>query len=260
MELVLSTSSLESLGGSETYLLTIGDQLQRMGHEVLLHALDHGAASEMAQELGLRICRQNRELPDEPDALIVQDGVVAYELAARYPSVPQVFVAHSDVFDLQLPPQLPGLVAVVVALYDRVEQRLRALALPQEIVRLSQPVDLERFKPIRPLRRRPSVALALGNYLRGQRIALLAGVCDELGIELRHVGAFGSNGRQPPIVAINEADIVFGKARVVYEAMACGRAVYVFDHNGGDGWVTASNFRALWYFLRIWGKKPAREE
>ena len=105
MELVLSTSSLESLGGSETYLLTIGDQLQRMGHEVLLHALDHGAASEMAQELGLRICRQNRELPDEPDALIVQDGVVAYELAARYPSVPQVFVAHSDVFDLQLPPQ-----------------------------------------------------------------------------------------------------------------------------------------------------------
>jgi hypothetical protein len=34
---------------------------------------------------------------------------------------------------------------------------------------------------------------------------------------------------------------VFGKARVVFEAMACGRAVYVLDHNGGEGWVTDEN-------------------
>jgi hypothetical protein len=133
----------------------------------------------------------------------------------------------------------------VVALYDRVERRLRALALPHEIVRLSQPIDVDRFKPIRPLRERPLVALALSNYLHGPRIALLQGACDQLGIELRHVGTFAANGGQRPIVAFNEADIVFGKARVIYEAMACGRAVYVIDHNGGDGWVTAANFREL---------------
>jgi hypothetical protein len=245
MELVLSTSSLQSIGGSETYVITIADQLQRLGHEVRLHALEHGAASELAQQLGLRVCRGDHELPDQPDALIVQDGVVACELAVRYPLTPQVFVAHSDMYDLQLPPNLPGLVAVVVALYDRVERRLRALALPHEIVRLSQPIDVDRFKPVRPLRKRPSVALALSNYLHGPRLALLHDACDQLGIELRHVGTFASGGGQPPIIAFNEADIVFGKARVIYEAMACGRAAYVIDHNGGDGWVTAANFREL---------------
>jgi hypothetical protein len=245
MELVLSTTSLESLGGSETYVVTVADHLQRLGHEVWLHALDHGSASELAQQLGLRVCRDDQDLPGRPDALIVQDAAVACEMAMRYPITPQVFVAHSDLFDLQLPPQLPGLVAVVVALYDRVERRIRALALPHEIVRLTQPVDVERFKPMRPLRERPAVALALSNYLHGQRIALVASVCDELGIELRRVGAFAPNGRRPPAVALNEADIVFGKARVIYEAMACGRAAYVLDHNGSDGWVTASNFRAL---------------
>jgi hypothetical protein len=43
----------------------------------------------------------------------------------------------------------------------------------------------------------------------------------------------------------NEADIVFGKARVIHEAMACGRPAYVYDHNGGDGWVTGERYAAL---------------
>jgi hypothetical protein len=89
------------------------------------------------------------------------------------------------------------------------------------------------------------VALALSNYLHGPRIALLSRACDRLGIELRQAGAFAPTGPDSAIVALNEADIVFGKARVIYEALACGRAAYVFDHNGGDGWVTAANFQKL---------------
>ncbi len=38
---------------------------------------------------------------------------------------------------------------------------------------------------------------------------------------------------------------MFGKARVILEAMACGRAAYVFDHNGGEGWVTGETFDRL---------------
>ena len=245
MEVVLSTMSLAGLGGSETYAITVADQLQRLGHQVWLHALDHGAATELAEELGLRLCMSDRDLPDQPDALVVQDGVVSCQMAARYPLAPQVFVAHSDIFDLQLPPQLPELVAIVVALYDRVERRLRALALPQEIVRLSQPVDVERFKPHAPLRERAAVALAMGNYLHGERRALIERACGRAGLELRELGMHAPGGWQPATQSLNAADIVFGKARVIYEAMACGRAAYVFDHNGGDGWVTASNYDTL---------------
>jgi Sulfotransferase family len=245
MQVVLATASLQGLAGSETYVVTLADHLQRLGHDVWLHSSEHGRSSAAAERLGVRVARDERELPDEPDVVVVQDGAVACDLAARYPSAPQVFVAHSDVFDLQLPPQLPDLVTVVVTLYDRVERRIRAMALPCEVVRLSQPVDIERFKPVRALPERAGVALTLSNYLHGERLEMLGRACSRADVELRHVGEYASGGAAPAERAFDEADIVFGKARVIYEAMACGRAAYVFDANGGEGWVTAQSYEAL---------------
>lgn len=245
MQLVVAAYSLAEAGGSETYLVTLADHLQRLGHDVWLHAAELGRSSDAAQRLGLRVTADEALLPTEPDALLVQDAVAAYELTARYPLTRQVFVAHSDTFDVQLPPQLPDVVATTIVLYDRVERRVRALAQPPaDIVRLAQPVDVDRFKPTRPLSERPRLAMTLGNYLHGERLALLRRACERAGIELRHVGWHGEGERQAEEV-LNDADIVFGKARVIVEAMACGRAAYVFDHNGGDGWVTAGSYAQL---------------
>jgi hypothetical protein len=44
---------------------------------------------------------------------------------------------------------------------------------------------------------------------------------------------------------LNDADIVVGKARVIVEAMVCGRAAYVFDKFGSDGWVTTDSYARL---------------
>lgn len=38
---------------------------------------------------------------------------------------------------------------------------------------------------------------------------------------------------------------MIGYGRSVLEAMACGRAVYVYDWKGGDGWVTARSYAAI---------------
>jgi sulfotransferase family protein len=244
MRIVLAAHSLLGLGGSETYAVTVADHLQRLGHDVWLHSAEHGRSSDAARRLGVRVCGAD-DLPPAPDVLVVQDGVVACELAARYPLVPQAFVAHSDIFDLQLPPQLPGLVAVVVALYDRVQRRIEALALRVPIVRLTQPIDVERFKPGRASRPAARVGVTVGNYLNGPRLALLARSCERAGVDLRHVGAHAPGGVLEAEALYDEADIVFGKARVILEAMASGRAAYVFDHNGADGWVTAESYARL---------------
>src|SRR4051794_8671167 len=245
MEIVVATSNLAGAGGSETYAVTIADHLQRLGHDVWLHGDEHGRSSDAAERLGVRVASGEHDLPGEPDVLLVQDGAVACDLAARYPRTPQVFVAHSDIFDLQLPPQLHGLVAVVVTLYDRVDRRIRAMAVPCEVVRLTQPVDVERFKPARPLPERAAVAMTLGNYVHGERLEMLARACGRAGVELRHVGQYAPQGEVPAERALDDADIVFGKARVIYEAMACGRAAYVYDHHGGEGWVTNESYPAL---------------
>jgi hypothetical protein len=245
MQVVCAAHSLAGAGGSETYVVTVADHLQRLGHDVWVYTTQTGRSTEAAQRLGLRVVALESDLPQRPDALLVQDGVVACDLAAQRPAVPQVFVAHSDTFDVQLPPQLPGLVAAVIVLYDRVEDRIRALAEPiEDVVRLTQPIDVERFKPTQPLHARPRVAMALGNYVHGERLEMLRRACARAGIELRHVGQFGE-GERPADQVLGDADIIFGKARVILEAMACGRAAYVFDHNGGDGWVTAATYPEL---------------
>jgi hypothetical protein len=246
VRILLATDALDALGGSETYVVTIAGDLQRLGHDVQLYARTLGAAADQAAELGLRATSDPRALPADVDAIVVQDGAVACDLAISHPLVPQLFVAHSDLFDLQLPLEVPGLVQVVVTLYDRVDERIRALASEYEIVRLSQPVDVTRFVPLRPLPPRARTALALGNYVRGPRADLLERACERAGVELRRRGGHAPDGVvHAPELAYNEADIVFGKARVVIEAMACGRAVYVYDHNGADGWVTAERYERL---------------
>jgi hypothetical protein len=68
--------------------------------------------------------------------------------------------------------------------------------------------------------------------------------CDEVGLELVRAGSLHSPVRDVAWL-INECDIVAGKARAVLEGMACGRAAYVFDHNGCDGWVTGESYPRL---------------
>jgi acetyltransferase-like isoleucine patch superfamily enzyme len=45
MEIVLATNGLVGIDGSETYLLTVAEHLQRLGHEVTVHAVEGGTVA-----------------------------------------------------------------------------------------------------------------------------------------------------------------------------------------------------------------------
>lgn len=242
MRLLLATNHL-GLGGSESYLLTVAEQLQRLGHEVAVFTAEEEAAgAAVARERGIPLCEPGA-IP-ELDAAIVQDAAVSYEIADRRPSLPQLFVAHSESFDLQAPPQFGETVRLVVALNDRVAARMRSFAAEREVVRLRQPIDTERFTPRSPLPERPRRALLLSNTPHGDRVEMLEAACAANGIELARVG--GLRGQtSDPREAIHSADIVIGYGRSILEGMACGRAAYVYDWNGGDGWMTRDSYPAI---------------
>ena len=242
MRLVLATNHL-GLGGSESYLLTVAEQLDRLGHEVLVHAVEPGKGVEVAIERGLAVVATS-ELPEECDAVLVQDAGVSLLLAERYPRAPQVFVAHSESFDLQAPPQLPGVVGRVVALNDRVAARMRSFATEVEVVRLTQPIDTERFTSRTPLPEEPRRVLLLSNTPIADRLTLLEQACGSLGLELVRVGGLQGQTTDPR-TALNNADVVVGYGRSILEAMACGRAAYVYDWNGGDGWITPESYPVI---------------
>jgi hypothetical protein len=245
MEIVLGAFRLASPGGTEHYTLTVAEQLQRLGHEVTIYVEQPGEIADLARSRGLRLATREDELPDDADVLYAQESVTAYGLAARYPKAPLVVGVHSVEYDLSLPPQLPELVSALVTLHDRVTRRAEAFAVKAEIVRLRQPVDTARFQPRGSLQERPQRVLALGNYLRGDRARVIEAACAEAGLEAMSVGMQRGNHVFDPDRVLNEADVVLGKGRVIVEAMACGRAAYVFDAFGSDGWVTTDSYARL---------------
>jgi hypothetical protein len=244
MEIVLATNGLVGIGGSETYLLTVAEQLQRLGHAVTVHAMTGGAMSDYMAGRGLPVVIGERGLPDACDAILVQDAAMAYALADRWPETPQVFRAPSAIHDFQLPPQLPGVVAAVVVCNARMARHVEALAGEREILRLRQPVDTQRLRPRGEIRERPRRAVLLGNYVSGRRLELIVDAWGSAGVECVPVGVHGTPSAEPAS-DIAAADIVVGKARAILDGMACGRAAYVLDVAGGDGWVTEEGYAAM---------------
>lgn len=245
MRFVIGIHSLAGTGGTESYVTTVGDHLQRSGHDVWVYAAEDGRTGDAARALGLRVTTDRRALPEEIDVALVNDSVVALELLDARSSAPQIYVWHSDIFDVQVPPQLDGVTSRIVTLYAEGRRKAESLAVSAPIVELSHPVDCYRFQPQTPLGREPR-ALTLGNYLGGERKQILERACKRAGIELTSVGAQSENGvTDRPEDAFNRADIVFAKSKAAVEAMACGRAVFVFDAFGSDGWVTADSYERL---------------
>jgi len=245
VRILLATHQLSWIGGADTYTVTVAEHLQRLGHDVTVFAAELGEMTEVARASGIVVTADERDLPEEPEVVYAQDSYVALLLADRFSSTPQAMAIHADEYDLWLPPQLPEVTTVVVALHDRVAKRAQAAAVVPEIVRLRQPVDTERFSPRGPLRDPPRRALLLGNYLTGDQLGVVTEALEEAGIEWEQVGYKSGEPTREPERLMGDADIVIGKARVIVEAMASGRAAYVYDHNGGDGWVTSERYALL---------------
>ena len=220
MEILLGT---QGLSGPLPYLTTVFEHLERLGHEVLVFTAEEGHAPD-----ALRVVSTERGLPLAPGVIYAQDAYAALLLADLYPLTPQVFALHDDRDELWLPPQLPAVIARVVVFDDRGRERAQAASLVHEIVRLRRPVDTDRFAPLAPLRDRPRAAAVEVEHLSDYRRGVVERACADAEIELAPDG-----------------DLVIGRGLPILEAMASGRAAYVYGEDGGDGWVTPERYELL---------------
>jgi len=245
MELIVATHQLAAPGGPQSYALTVAEHLARLGHSVTLYAREIGAMAALARERCLNVSAELDELPERVEGVIVGvDRSLAFELAGRYPDAVRVFVVHG-VDDIHLPPPVDGVVAATVALNDRLAVRAAACVGAGEVVRMRQPVDMRRFSAGKQPAPRPARVLLLGNYhgAHGSRAQVIMDAWSRAGLSWDQVG----HPRASLAVAerMTEADIVVGYGRSIIEAMACERPAYVFDHAGGDGWVTPDSYERI---------------
>ena len=55
MRKVLSSENFDGFGGTETYTLTVAQQLDALGHDVTIYSPNRGAIAEFASEEGVRV-------------------------------------------------------------------------------------------------------------------------------------------------------------------------------------------------------------
>jgi hypothetical protein len=246
MRIAVSHLRFVEFAGTETYMLTVTRHLEQLGHEAVVYTTTTGPMADFARGLGIKVVDSLAALGPRVDAVLAQDASTAYELADAYPDAPCVFVMHS-LYQLQLPPQLPGTCQVVIAMNDRLEQRARSLAHDIPVVRLRQPIDLWRYGARRPSVPPPRRVLLLSNVLKETRVETLRLACRRAGLELVRTGISGGVEAitARPERAIAECDIVVSMGRGALESMACSRPVYVLGPVGSDGWVTHDSYPAL---------------
>lgn len=244
MRIVIGTLALAAPGGTETFCLTVARELQRRGHEVVLFADSFGPYADWVGELGVAIARGIDMLPPACDAILANDAITARLLAVRYPDTRLVYCIHGTIFEIQQPPVEPGLIDAIVAPSERFAAFARSFAIDVPVVRLRQPIDTEWFVPSVPPRRPPIRALLLSNALiEGPRRDALLETWTSHRIQVVQVGHGDRVFDVRPAIA--DSDIVIGRGRAAMEGMACGKAVYVFDVGGGDGWVTPETYPAI---------------
>jgi hypothetical protein len=244
LDIVFAVLELDRPGGIQTYALTVAPHLERLGHQVTLYAQRTGPMADLARSRGLRVCAAESELPAHTDAVISNDAATALVMAELYPDAVRGLILHGAEFDLVLPPPHAAVVEFAVAMNGVVQRRAEAFALAPRVTRLRQPIDTAHFYPSGPVRAEPERVLLLGNYLRGRYREQIVAACRRRGILVEEIGAQAVQ-ELDPMPALLQADIVVGQGRSALEAMACGRAVWLFGHCGADGWVDRDSYPAV---------------
>ena len=243
MRILLSFENLTGFGGTETYNVTLARELERLGHNAAIYSPNHGAMAEYVRAEGISLLT-GTQLPTACDLILASDVATCNELAGRYPDTLTAMVAHSADHMLQAPPQLAETCDAVIVLNDRVRRAVEARAWHAPILRLRQPLALDRYHSLGACRPTARSALVSTNYVDGPRAHAIEAACRANGLEVNWIGAT-TKPMVTPELAIADADLVIGLGRSALEAMAAGRAAYVYGVIGGDGWVTPERYAAM---------------
>ena len=238
MNILLTHLHLDFPGGSETYTYTVAQALLARGHRPTVVSPILGEVAERIRAAHVPVVDELQKVQGHPDVLHCQHNAMALAARAWFPGAPLVFHSHGTVPLPEQPPSVDLNIQRYVAVSDLVRRHLLGRGAPESLIRvLENPVDLRRFAPGRKLSPTPQRALVLSAVMDGGTLGVIREACARMGIDLDVVGLDGTRTWDVER-RIDEADVVFSLGRGAIESMAAGRAVFVYDRHGADGWVT----------------------
>lgn len=221
------------IGGTDTFNWAMCKALLDLGYSVYYYAPDMdgtGVTERYMREIGVKPYTEGIPLR----------ACFANQQSGKFfvGKCPVIQTCHSAYTDLELP--VKG-VSVCVSISEEIQKHLQVRGYESGIIRNG--VDLQRYCSRKPLRAVPKVL----SICQGDD-TLLCEACAKLGWEFNSVPKATGERIWHIEDLINDADLVVGIGRSLYDAMACGRACVSWDNRklnpfNGCGYVTADN----WY-------------
>lgn len=240
MNILVTNNTFGAVGGSETYAYTLVLELKRRGFDVeaLSASGEMGVTSNKLKENGIVV----NYVPQKKK----YDLILASHTSSRVKIIDligkKIQTCHGTIHPLEQP--MVGM-DKYVAVSEEVKNYLKEKGYVSSVI--NNGVDLERFKPLAPIKEKPETMLSLSQS--SAMNVLLKRVCDKRGMKFISFNKFVN-----PVFNvedyINQADVVVSLGRGAYESLSCGRAVMCLDNRNyihgapiGDGFLTEENIK-----------------
>lgn len=234
MKILLTNHSLQAVGGTEKWVYAMARELQRRQHEVEVFTFLKGVTSERLAACGIPV---RTDVGTGYDLALVNHGTCLC-MVHHLPAV-KLFTSHGPRHPLEVPSLgADGYVAVSP------EVRAQHAALGIDCRVIYNGIDLEEFGPTEDRWEpgRPSLLAACKMSLAQ---GLVGEACRRADVHFDTVH-YVSAPEWDMARRMQAVDWVVGCGRTAYEALACNKAVLVFDSRGkagprADGWLEVGN-------------------
>lgn len=233
-KILLGQNHLHTLGGSETFIYTMAQELVRLGHHVDILTMQEGIMSEMIKaNLG---CSVNN-ISNSYDVAFLNHTTVVHGVMNLFPGSNIIQTCHGIFPQLEQPVQ--GVRHVSIS--KEVQNYLTSKGLESTLIHNGINCDI--FCPEQEPSKKINKMFSLSQS--DQFNQMLIEIGNELGIQVEYNNKFTSPRLDIQNV-IKKADLVVSLGRGAYEGMACGKPVLIADqrpYQPGlmDGMVTSEN-------------------
>lgn len=230
MNILVANNQLIKTGGTENYTYTLIKELIRRKHNVEYFTFHKGEIAEKIEALGVRF-KSKRSY----DLILANHNTTVDKLhLCGY----TIQTCHGIFPELEQPSKNAD--AFVCISYE-IQQHLKKKNINAFII--NNGIDCERFYPQKSINKKITSVLSLCQSEEANNF--IANCCSNQNITFTKINKYTDNLWELERY-INEADLVVGIGRSLYDAMACGRAVISYDNRAysssiGDGYLKEEN-------------------
>lgn len=247
LRVLISNLALLGRSGTEMYVRDLALGLSRRGHVPVVYAPRLGSTAQGLKAAGVIVTDRLSSVHPAPDLIHGHHNLPTMAALLHFMGIPAVFVCHDRTAWHDAPPRFSRIRRYAAVDHYCLDRLVKDHSIPAERTQVVlNSVDLERFKPRKPLPKLPRRALLFSNQANQYtHLNPVREACQRTSLELDVIGSGVDNVCEHPESVLGEYDLVFAKARCALEALATGAAVVLCGSEGSGPIVTYGRLEEL---------------